>query len=123
RQEGRRCDGQALPDGRATATRAQSTSQKENHMQFGSSDNLHHHRKGISCRPPDAAHSFFRWAGKLFNNPLTYIALVWGLMFLALGVTLAYAQGAAPIVNHQSVVASPRATPAHTVPHNHRSQR
>jgi hypothetical protein len=74
--------------------------QKENHMQFGSSDNFHHHRKGVSCRPPDAARSFFRWAGKLFNNPLTYIALVWGLMFLALGVTLAYAEDAAPIIRH-----------------------
>jgi len=70
-------------------------------MQLGSSDNLHHHRKGISCRPPDVARSFFRRAGKLFNNPLTYIALVWGLMFLALGVTLAYAQDAAPIASHQ----------------------
>jgi hypothetical protein len=77
------------------------TPKKENHMQFGSSDNLHHHRKGISCRPPDVARSFSRWAGKLFNHPLTYIALVWGLMFLALGVTLAYAQDAAPIARRQ----------------------
>ncbi len=91
-------------------------------MQFGSSDNLHHRRKGISCRPPDAARSFSRWAGKLFNNPLTYIALVWGLMFLALGVTLAYAQDAAPITDHQRV-ASPRAATDQTVSDNHCSWR
>jgi hypothetical protein len=92
-------------------------------MQFGNSDNLHHHRKRISCHPPDAARSFSRWAGKLFNNPLTYIALVWGLMFLALGVTLAYAQDAAPIANHQRVVASPRVTTDCAVSDNHRAQR
>lgn len=79
-------------------------------MQFGSSDNFHHHRKGISCRPPDAARSFSRWAGKLFNHPLTYIALVWGLMFLALGVTLAYAEDAAPIAGQQCAASSRVAT-------------
>jgi hypothetical protein len=92
-------------------------------MQFGSSDNLHHHREGISCRPPDVARYFSRWAGKLFNNPLTYIALVWGLMFLALGVTLAYAQDAAPGANHQCATVSPRATTDCAVSDKHRAQR
>jgi hypothetical protein len=92
-------------------------------MQFGGSDNLHHHRKGISCRPPDAARYFFSWAGDLFNNPLTYIALVWGLMFLALGVTLAYAEDAAHIAVYQHEAASPRASLDHNVPDKHRAQR
>src|SRR5262245_46369504 len=113
----------ALPDGRATATRSQSILQKENHMQFGSSDNIHHHRKRISCRPPDVARSFFRWGGKLFNNPLTYIALVWGLIFLALGVTLAYAQDAASITNHQRIAVSPRAITDCAVCDNRHPQR
>jgi hypothetical protein len=39
-------------------------------------------------------HSLLRWTGKLFRNPLTFVLLVWGLMFLMLGVTLAYARGA-----------------------------
>jgi hypothetical protein len=44
-------------------------------------------------------------------------------MFLALGVTLAYAQDAAPGANHQCATVSPRATTDCAVSDKHRAQR
>ncbi len=46
-------------------------------MQFGNSDNLHHHQpRELSYRPPEAAHLLSHLVSKLFRNPLTFVLLV-----------------------------------------------
>lgn len=85
-------------------------------MQFGSFDNLHRHQpQEISCRPPGAVRSFSHWVSKLFRNPLAIVLLVWGFLFLVLGVTLVYARGAGHAVNQQHGAVSTRAATDHKV--------
>jgi len=87
----------------------QSFCRKEKRMQFGNSENLHHHQpQKLSYRPPEAAHLLSHRVSKLFRNLLTFVLLVWGLLFLILSVTLAYAQDAVPAVHHPPTV-NPRA--------------
>jgi len=73
------------------------------HMQLGNSDNLHHQPQEISCYSSGVAHFFSRRFNKLFRSPLTFVLLVWGLLFMILGVTLAYARDASHAVNQQVV--------------------
>ncbi|MGH9752363.1 MAG: hypothetical protein ACREA2_06215 [Blastocatellia bacterium] len=90
--------------------------QKEKYMQFSSFDNRRHHQQQESSyRPLDAARSFSQWAGNLFRNPLVILLLVWALMFLMLGVTLAYAQDAGHTINQRSSAVHPRAETDHKV--------
>ena len=84
-------------------------------MQFGCSDYLHHRLKKVSSRPFEAVLFVSYLVGKLFRNPLAFILLVWGLMFLILGVTLAYIRDVDPIADQQRITVNPRATIDHTV--------
>ena len=85
-------------------------------MQFGNSDNLHHQPQEISWRPSGVAYFFSHRFNKLFRSPLTFVLLVWGLLFMILSVTLAYAQDASYPVNQRGTVVNSRAA-------NHRASR
>lgn len=60
-------------------------------MRFGDSDNLYRHQqKDDSHHPPGTSDFQSRCEHGLFGNPITFVLLVWGALFLLLGVTLAY---------------------------------
>ena len=64
-------------------------------MQFVDFDNIHSHQpQEISLHPFDAALPYLHWVGKLFRSPLAIVLLVWGFLFIVLGVALAYGQEA-----------------------------
>jgi len=71
-------------------------------MQFGDSDNRHHQPREISCYSSGATCFLSHRFNKLFRSPLTFVLLIWGLLFMILGVTLVYGQdtGHAPIQQH-----------------------
>jgi hypothetical protein len=56
----------------------------------------------ISRRPFDAARSLSNRVSELFHNPLAIVLLVWGSLFLILGVALPYAQDASQAVDQRA---------------------
>jgi hypothetical protein len=83
-------------------------SQVEKCMQFGNFDNFHSHQPKENSRySNDDARSITRWRGKLFRSPLAIVLLVWGFLFLVLGVALACAQEAGHDVNQRRTAAGP----------------
>lgn len=85
-------------------------------MQFGDSDNLHYQPQETSRHESRALHFFQRRFNKPFRSPLTFVLMVWGLLFVILGFTLAYAQDASHAVNQQRATASSRKAVTHTAP-------
>lgn len=87
-------------------------------MRFGYFDNFHIQSKKVSGRPSLTALSLSHWIGDLFRNPFTFVLLVWGLLFLMLGATFAYAQDAAPNARRSRATSRVHTAPTHSALEN-----
>ena len=87
-------------------------------MRFGFFENFHSQLNKFSRRPSITVLSLSHWIGDLFRNPFTFVLLVWGLLFLMLGATFAYAQDAAPNARRPQVRSRVHKTHAHNIAKN-----
>jgi hypothetical protein len=87
-------------------------------MQSDNSDNLHDQPQEISYHLSRAPHFFSHQFNKLFRNPWVIVLLVWGLLFLILGVALAYGQGAGHAINRRHTVVNSRRAINHAASRN-----
>lgn len=83
-------------------------------MQFGDSDNLHYQPQETSRDKTEALCFFWRRFNKLLRSPLTFVFIVWGLLFMILGLILAYAQEVSHDASRQHPTASSRKAVNHT---------
>lgn len=64
-------------------------------MRCYDTDHLPQRQQQDAAPAPDVVANFAQRASALFRRPLVLIVLIWGLLFLLLGVTFVYAQDAA----------------------------